>query len=182
MRLTVDGKSSMRTLRLRMDPRITTPETDLRKQFELAGRITAAMDRDFEALQQVRALRGVLKDRRASTRDRGLSERLAALDTRAASLESGPEDAGFARWSGRLATLLNVVTSADAPPTAQAIAAFDETEKLLSGGLASWEQLVRQDVPALNEALRGAGLSELPDLKAAGAALPPPGAAPDNEE
>jgi len=182
VRLTVDGKSSMRTLRLRMDPRITTPETDLRKQFELAGRITAAMDRDFEALQQVRALRGVLKDRRASTRDRGLSERLAALDTRAASLESGPEDAGFARWSGRLATLLNVVTSADAPPTAQAIAAFDETEKLLSGGLASWEQLVRQDVPALNEALRGAGLSELPDLKAAGAALPPPGAAPDNEE
>jgi hypothetical protein len=140
------------------------------------------MDRDFEALQQVRALRAVLKDRREKTRDRALSERLAALDTRAAGLEGGPGGEGFTRWSGRLAALLNVVAGAEAAPTAQAMTAFGETEKLLSGGLQSWEELVRRDVPALNETLRGAGLPEVPDLKAAGAALPPPGAAPENEE
>ncbi len=182
VRLTVGGRSESQTLRLAMDPRVTVSEADLRRQLELANRITAAMDRSFEGLRQVRALRIAVGQRREAAGKRALSGSLAALDARTAAFENGPEDGGFARWNARLGAVLKAVAGADAAPTAQASAAFEGIEKALSAGLRNWEDLIVRDLPAVNGELRAAGLAPLPDPKKAAVGLPQPSAWPENEE
>jgi hypothetical protein len=44
VRLTVDGVTQERTLRVAMDPRVQTPQAALRQQFELSMRIRNALD------------------------------------------------------------------------------------------------------------------------------------------
>lgn len=57
VRLTVDGRSTEQPLVVKMDPRVTTPEEGLRRQFDLSMRITRVLDRrtasDPPALQQI---------------------------------------------------------------------------------------------------------------------------------
>src|SRR5579864_2548942 len=57
VRLTVDGRSYTQILTVRMDPRVKTPPAGLLQQFTLATKVTGMMQRDYEALQQIRELR-----------------------------------------------------------------------------------------------------------------------------
>src|SRR6266403_74677 len=86
VRLTVDGKTYMQPLNVRMDPRIKTSEVDLRKQFEMEAGIVEGMNETFEALQQVRALRPQLADRAGKAKG-ALADSLSALDKQVAELE-----------------------------------------------------------------------------------------------
>ncbi|MGH9317898.1 MAG: hypothetical protein ACRD1P_12425, partial [Thermoanaerobaculia bacterium] len=130
VRLTAGGRSLAQPLSLKMDPRVTTPEAQLRQQSELATRIAQVMNRDFETLERVRALRWELQKRKERVKEGVLAGEIAALAAKAAALEGQSEGAGtptagtqsLTRLSRRLATLLNVVDGADAAPTAQATA------------------------------------------------------------
>ncbi|HYR46300.1 MAG TPA: hypothetical protein VER78_04780, partial [Thermoanaerobaculia bacterium] len=77
---------------------------------------------------------------------------------------AGTEETDLSRLNGQLATLLEVVEETDAKPTAATAAAFADVVRGLAGKLASWGRLTAQDLPALNEELRKAGLPpiELP--------------------
>jgi len=50
VRLSVDGKTYSQPLTVRMDPRVKTSDTDLRKQFEMEAGIVEGMNDTFEAL------------------------------------------------------------------------------------------------------------------------------------
>jgi len=108
VRLTVAGTSLEQQFQVRMDPRVPTPPEGLAAQVDLARRITAALRRNAEALKETRALPEEAPGRTALLGD----------------LEKLSKD---------LIALLEVVTSTDAAPTRQAVAATADLEKALEG-------------------------------------------------
>ncbi len=179
VKLAANGKTYSQPLIIKMDPRVKVSGGDLKTQFELETKIVADMERDFEALASLRALRTKLRQIQA-TDGAGLQSRIAELDKKAADLEgtaggygasflSTPEGRALARLNAALNNLLATVDSADAAPTTQAVAMFEEVHRVLGEQLERWVELQKRDIPALNQELKHAGASEI-DLK------PTPGA------
>jgi DNA repair exonuclease SbcCD ATPase subunit len=146
----------------------------LRQQFELSMQAYAGMGRSREALESVRKLRAQLKDLRARTTQQGdLATALAALDERAAAIESGGAGGAapsannananktLARVNSAMRSLLDLLQDADAQPTTQAVAASAEWQRTLDEVLARWTELKSKDVASLNAQLRAANLPPL---------------------
>src|SRR4029077_5959072 len=92
VKLTVGADSFAQTLRVEMDPRVATSAGDLARQFEVASRICGAMRRDFQAIAQIKALRGKVKPLREKISAKGVADALASLDRKLAVLQSGPAE------------------------------------------------------------------------------------------
>ena len=176
VKLTAAGKTYSQPLVIKMDPRVKASPEDLRAQFELETRIVNAMQRDFEALVQLRSLRTKLRDIQGKD-GAELQSKIASLDKEAAELEgtsggygatflSTPAGRGLARLNAGLNSLLSAVDSADAAPTSQEVATFDEVHRALEEQLDRWAKIQQQSVPALNQDLKHAGVPEI-DLKPA---------------
>jgi hypothetical protein len=165
-----------------MDPRVKASPEDLRAQFQAEMKIANDMHRDFEALEQVKALRSKLQEAAKSAKAPALVK---ATDEKAALIEgtpggygaqylSTPEARGLARLNSGFGSLLAIVQSADAAPTTQAIAMLSELEKALDEQLTKWKELQAQDLPALNKALKQAKLATI--------TIPSPGDLPASGE
>jgi photosystem II stability/assembly factor-like uncharacterized protein len=174
--LTVDGKRYSQSLEIRMDPRVKTSVENLRAQFELDQKIAHTLHRDYQALQQVRSLRTQLKSLEVSRPGPDIARLLGVLESKTAALEgdeggfgtrflSTPEGRSLARLNSGFNALVSALDSADAAPTAQQTAIFDELEKALDEQLAAWELLKSKDVPELNQRLKKAGAPELDPQK-----------------
>ncbi len=173
VKLTVDGKTYAQPLAVKMDPRIKTSEADLRKQFAMQAGSIEGMNASYAALAQVRSLRAQLKDRAAKAGKGGAADSLAALDKQAAELEgaaqtaffglpsSGKQSATFSTLNQHFNTLLSVADSADATPTTQATAVYEELRKALDDLTSRWKKMKESDVPSVNALLKKAKLPEL---------------------
>jgi hypothetical protein len=150
-----------------MDPRVKTSPEDLRQQFELDQKIADVLNKDYEALQQVRSLRSQLKAL-AGVPD-AIKKTAADLEAKAAPIEgeeggygtrylSTPEGRSLSRLNSGLSALVSALDTADAAPTTQQVAMFVELEKALEEQLSTWGQLKSKDIPELNEQLKKAGL------------------------
>jgi photosystem II stability/assembly factor-like uncharacterized protein len=171
VKLTVDGRSYSQPLIVKMDPRITTPLADLRKQFEMQSGSVEGMNKSFEALVQVRSVRAQLKERAAKAGKSALADAIAALDKQAAELEGGTQNRFFGLPPGakqpenfsllnqHFGGILGVADSADAAPTTQATAVYKELNEAFEELMSRWTKIQRQDIPALNGELKKAGLT-----------------------
>ena len=119
VRLTVNGQTQTQPLVVTMDPRVTTSQAELQRQFALSTKLAGLLRQDFDALEEVRALRAATSD--------------ADLDTTAAALESSLE-----RLNGDLSSLYGIVEGADVGPTSQVVEATGRTERALLDTLARW--------------------------------------------
>jgi hypothetical protein len=194
VKLTVDGKSYSQPLMVKIDPRITTPLVDLRKQFEMQSGSVEGMNKSFEALQQVKSLRAQLQERTrvAKSLPPTLIASLAALDKQAGELEGGTQSRffglppgakqpeNFSSLNQHFGGILGVADSADAAPTTQATAVFKELNAALEQLMARWAKIQQQDIPALNGELKKAGLAAVDPSKTS-AAEPSPDADGDDE-
>ena len=183
VKLTAGGKCYSRPLTIKMDPRVKASADDLRAQFQAETKIADAIHRDFQALQQLRAFRGKLKDvaqaagAKAPALLKPTNEKAALIEGTpggyGAQYLSTPAGRGLARLNSGFSTLLAIVQSADATPTSQAVVTLGELEKALEEQLTNWQQMQTQDIPALNKALKQAKLPAItipgPDSKASGA-------------
>jgi len=171
VKLTVDGVSFTEPLTIRMDPRVKETVGNLQAQFDLEIKITGAMQRDFAALTQVRNLRARLKEL-LQPGGHNVQFALTDLDKRVAEVEgaeggygasflNGPSGRGLVRLNQGLNNLLGVADSADAAPTTQAVAMFDDVAKALDEQLAGWAEIQKKDLPALNAALKQAGIPQI---------------------
>jgi len=163
VKLTVDGSSYTQPLAVKMDPRVKTPGEGLTQQFEISVRITQALERDHQAVEQVRGLRSQLKELRERVRERPLVDAISGLEQKLFALEgspSGNEDT-LARLNTQLGALLGIVQEADLAPTTQARAAVADRENALTGLLARLTELSEKEVTPLNARLRKAGLPSL---------------------
>ena len=174
-KLTVEGKGYIQPLVVKMDPRIKASEADLRKQFEMEQGSTEGMNESYETLRQVQSVRAQLKDRSSVARSlpKNLLDALGALDKKTSDLEgaarssffglppSGKQPENFSTLNQHFATTLTVADSADAPPTTQAEAAYQELERALDDLLARWKKLQQSDIPSINALLKQSGLTEI---------------------
>jgi hypothetical protein len=160
LRLTVDGRTTSQPLTIRMDPRVRVTPVALARQFGAARRLAAAMQRAYDGVQGVRALRAQTRALREGVITGPLADTVAALDRQLAGIESGGRET-LTRYAGDLAGLLDLIDGVDAAPTTQAAQAVEMLETKLSQVLARWEAIYRRDVPRVNARLKAAGLAEL---------------------
>ncbi|MGH9928462.1 MAG: WD40/YVTN/BNR-like repeat-containing protein, partial [Pyrinomonadaceae bacterium] len=164
VKLSVDGRTETAPLEVKMDPRVKTSPLALRQQLMLETRIMQAMWDSYQSVRQINELRAQLKELQGKLNsDPGAKPLLDAaleLDEKAAELiavEQGWPPVGIvsaASLNGVLVSLMVLVDSADAAPTAQAASAFGSYRKLLDRQLAKWAALKAQDIPALNALLQ----------------------------
>jgi photosystem II stability/assembly factor-like uncharacterized protein len=168
VQLTAGGKTLIQTLVVKMDPRVKTPADELRQQFELETKISAAMHQDYVALMEVRRLRNQIGKLKSSA-TAGAPASIQTLDEKAALLEGGSgstflnDAAGVSlvRLNSGLNQLLAAVDSADTAPTSQAAAMFNEVSRALEKQLAAWNQIKTSELPALNQQLEHANLAPI---------------------
>lgn len=175
VKLIVDGRNLTRPLTVKMDPRVNTPPEGVAQQFAIAMRCHEGMHQIHETLAQIRHLRTQLKEARDRAAQNPVTEAIAALDRKAATLEGEPlgprarfgggmrgagrgVEKSLTRLSGELGGLLALVEGADATPTMQAVAASDDLQRTFTELLGRWNELKEKDLKVLNEKLREAKL------------------------
>ena len=185
VRLIARGQLYVRSLEVKMDPRVIASPADLAAQFALASKICDAMNASYAALQQVRAVRAQAEALSRKAPKGALADAIHELEEKAASFEGEarrfgplPKQDGFAKLNGALLQLLGVVDSADAAPTEPARRTFAEVQRSLADVTHQWEEVKARDIPSLNDRLRGASLPAI-DLTS----TPPPSEEPlDSDE
>ena len=190
LKLTVGSKTFSQPLTVKMDPRVKASTADLTQQFQLETKIAGLINRDHDALQQVRSVRDQLQGRLSNRSVApALSQALHDLDQKAAGLD-GSGGRAQARLGGggenlvmansNLTSLLNAVDSTDVLPTTQQVAAGNDLQQTVDKLLAQWSAVSTKDLPALNEQLKGSGQPTI-DLKTAPASDTATGAAADED-
>lgn len=167
--LTVNGKSYSQPLTLRMDPRVKTPTAGLQQQFQVAKALYDDAVKISAAMDEANGIRAQLKDRHdhaqgatAETLD-AFSKKLEALAGGAGGRRGrgGAQTDSLGSVRGALLGLMGIVSDADVTPASQVIATAAETEKKVPTTLQSWQQFKQQDLAALNQQLRSAGVAEI---------------------
>jgi hypothetical protein len=173
--LTVDGKKYSQPLVVRMDPRLKTPTAELEEQFRLSKELYDQWLALASITENVRAIRARLTDLRGRAPEGELKTNLDALSAKLQTLTGGgggpgrggagggaaggaPARSTVASVTASLRTLFNLVEEIDAAPTPQAAAAATDVLKDSRSLQESWRAITSQDIPALNDLLRSAGL------------------------
>lgn len=168
VRLEADGRSFDQPMEIRRDPRLPWTDADLQRQFDLSIRIRDRVTAAHEAARKILELRRRLAPVTAVSSkmaapivsagkalDRDLADILEALVQMR--IRDGNDVLSYPiRLNNRIASVGAVVGSADAPPTDQAVAAFDELSKELDVVLARLDGIGTR-LAALNDQLRAAG-------------------------
>ncbi|HEY7515011.1 MAG TPA: glycosyl hydrolase [Vicinamibacteria bacterium] len=172
IRLVAGGKSLTAPVEVRLDPRVTTSAADLRRQFDAMVEIRETLGRAHETILEIRAVRSQLKalKERLGDSEKGKAVVAAAdaLDAKTSPLEAGllqlkaRSSQDMCNWptmlNSKLAWLSNVVDSADAAPTRQALELFAELKARTEALVGPWKQALARDVPALNELMQKEGV------------------------
>jgi photosystem II stability/assembly factor-like uncharacterized protein len=171
-RLTVADKPYSVPLEVKPDPRVQATAADLAKQFELATEIARRTGQANDAVNQMRDLRtqlAELKERyEKDARARELLAAAEALEKKVTPVEeeivqtkskASEDPLNYpVRVNNKLLLLQQTVESADAAPTQQSYAVFDELSRQLDAALAQWRQILNTDVPALNALIQKSNL------------------------
>jgi photosystem II stability/assembly factor-like uncharacterized protein len=182
VRLTVGGHSFTASLTVKLDPRVKTPPAGIQQMFGLQTRLAALLTSSSEAMFATRSLQeqldqlsgkatGAAADaiEKFTPKLKAVTEPVAAPTAPAPPAKKGkPATAAPVATPVPLkdvntaaSTLYAEVDRADAEPTAAQLNATATAESNASAVLKLWETLKTTDLPALNEALRGAALPEL---------------------
>ena len=172
--LTLGGKSYQQLLTLVMDPRVKTSNADLAEQFKLSKDLYDewwALNSISESIRRLRSQIAELGPRvpegDLKTHLNALGEKLQAL---AGAGGGGPGGGGavgggarvsVASATGRLRTLFNLAEEVDVAPTPQVRSAVPDVVKDSRALQQSWQLIKSQDITALNQELRAAGLPTL---------------------
>ena len=163
-----------------MDPRVKVSQADLQKELDLEMQLASAITQSSEAVSQARSVHEQLGKLAESTNG-SLKDSVKALDSKMSAVLEGPKDPlpsaptepALAGSNSTMIALYKEVEKADAPPTVAQAEAFTKTEGELGAALKRWDEVKANELPPLNQQLRGAGLPELrldlpPQQKAGG--------------
>jgi hypothetical protein len=167
-RLTAAGETLSQAFEVRKDPRLATSEADFAKQQELLLKVRDKLTATHDGVTRLRGVRDQVKT--ASERAKG-SEAEKAIQESADTLGkklTAVEEALYQtknrasqdplnypiRLNNKLAALGGTVASADAAPTLQSYAVYDELVARIDAELASLDRLLADDVPAFNRLVR----------------------------
>ncbi len=171
VRLTVGAWSQTRTFRLLADPRVSATQADLDQQFALLIRIRDRLGEANQAVTRIRELKtqldgvsqraGALSDAAAARTLRAradtLRQRLSAVEEAIYQVRnrSSQDPLNYPiRINNKIAALGGVVAGADARPTDQEFAVFEDLSAQLQVQLDRLRAIIETDVPAFNAMVR----------------------------
>jgi hypothetical protein len=168
VKLTVEGKTLTQNFEIKPDPRVTTTPADYTKQLELSLKIRDKLSETHNAVIQIRDVRKQVEDllKRVAGQPnfKVVNDAGTALNKNLTSIEealyqtknqSNQDPLNFPiRLNNKLASLGGVVGSAEAAPTTQSYAVYDELVTQIDAELQKLAQLMRTDVPAFNQLVR----------------------------
>ena len=168
--LTAGGKKYEQPLTLVMDPRVKTSTSDLAEQYKLSKQLYDEWLALNSISDQVRRIRGQITELRPRVADANLKTKVDAFAEKLQNL-AGAGGGGFgggaaggsarvtvASATGRIRTLFNLIEEVDLAPMPQVVAAIPDVVKDSRGIQESWRLINTQEIPALNQELRTAGL------------------------
>jgi hypothetical protein len=167
VRLTVNGKTFIAPLTVKMDPRVKTPPAGLQQMFNLETGLAALLTSSSEVVIQARSIREQV-DKLSGKASGSTAESIEAFKKKLKMLTGiwavfspGGSELTLSRVNGDVSTLYGEVYRADAAPTVAQVEAAKAAERDAATVQKQWDAFKTTDVPALNNALRGAGLQEI---------------------
>jgi hypothetical protein len=168
VKLTVDGNTMTESFEVKPDPRLATSAADFAKQFELGLKIRDKVSETHNAIIQIRDVRkqvdDLLKRIAGQPNYKAINDAATALNKNLTSVEeslyqtknrSSQDPLNFPiRLNNKLAALAGVVQSADAAPTDQSYAIYDDLVAQIDAQLAKLGQIMKTEVPAFNQLVR----------------------------
>jgi photosystem II stability/assembly factor-like uncharacterized protein len=170
VRLRTGDVDQTREFEIGLDPRLRGQVTteQLQERFDLALRIRDRVSAANDAVIRIRELKTAIDARLEQTDDRGIARQAETVKTRLGAVEeeiyqvrnqSSQDPLNFPiKLNNKLAALMGVVESAEAPPTAQSYEVFDYLSGKLQEQLDRLEAVVSADLARLNELLTSKGL------------------------
>ena len=150
--LTADGNSYSQTFQVKMDPREKVSDKVLNDQLKLALKIWNTASDQFQIQTALESLSKSLSSiQKADKPDDKISTAADDLKTKINSLRSLLASNGIAGLEG-------AVMSADREPTKAMYEAFDIRSKNTKLAEDQWKKIKSEDLPKLNELLKGSGI------------------------
>jgi photosystem II stability/assembly factor-like uncharacterized protein len=164
-RLTVGDKTLTQSFEVKKDPRLDTTPEDFAKQFELLMKIRDKVNEMHDAILKIRDVRKQVDDVTGRVKDqpggKAIADAAKTLKTNLTAIEeelyqtknqSSQDPLNYPiRLNNKLAALTGVVASADAAPTAQSFAVYDDLVRQIDAQLAKLEQIMKTELPAFNK-------------------------------
>jgi hypothetical protein len=178
VRLTVDGKTQEKALKITMDPRSPATSQVLAQQFELGHQVfvetiearralaeTGSVQKQLADLQQ-RLTQQTPEQQKRQTLITQLRSMLAAAQSEIGNILTNKDHApnagaGLQTAYTGLASALRVVESGDREVPSQAVAVYQESSAQIKAGIAAWTQFKQTRLAQLNQRLREANLSPI---------------------
>ncbi|HEX8503497.1 MAG TPA: hypothetical protein VF659_23135 [Pyrinomonadaceae bacterium] len=199
VKLTADGQTYTQTFEIRKDPRLQTTQEEFAKQLALLTKIRDKLTETHNAVAQIRDVRHQLDVLLKRVGDQPGGKQVAAaggqLDRKLRAVEeelyqtknqSSQDPLNFPiRLNNKLAALGGVVASADAQPTEQSYALYDELASKIDAQLRQLNQVMADDLKSFNALVRSSDIPAVivkPSTPAAGAQGAAPGGGPEEEE
>jgi photosystem II stability/assembly factor-like uncharacterized protein len=164
VRLTAMGKSMSEPLQVKLDPTITTSQSDLEKQFDLAVKISDRISQAHETVNHIRYIRaqlqslqerlsGAPQSKQIVSSAKSLGEKISAVEDALFQVHKTAEKDSF-NYGGRLndmfIALHEYVEQADAAPTAAMYEVFKYLDQQLQQQLSLWRSISDTDIRAFN--------------------------------
>jgi photosystem II stability/assembly factor-like uncharacterized protein len=176
VRLKTGGQVYRQALEVKMDPRVVAARNELQSSLELQLRISALLEKNYDAYQQTKKLRARLAELANRPKEDPIAIAASALDAKVAALEGEatpiletPTTASFMAVNDTLTALMALVDGADFAPSEESFAANRRICKGSNEALAILQELKNKDVATLNTLLGKSGLTALqgfPELAA----------------
>ncbi|GBD32603.1 Ycf48-like protein [bacterium HR33] len=174
VRLKTGNVTQTQEFEIKLDPRLEGQVTiaQLQERFDFAMRIRDRVSDANEAVIRIRNIKSAVDDRLKKTSDQAVVRQADLVKTRLSAIEGeihevrnrsnqDPLNYGI-KLNNKLAALIGVVESAEAPPTTQSYAVFRHLDTLLQKQLDALERVIQTDVAQLNQLLRSRNLDPVP--------------------
>ena len=169
VRLTVDGKTMRQPITVRLDPRLKYTTEELRRQLELAQKLTAIMNSTYEGYTQAAQLLAEVTNRVAALKQDSALASAKDVESKVRGLTDAA--GGFGPMNRDVTRLTIAVDQSDSPPASEIVETFTGMCQEAKAVLSRWNDLRTKDVPQLNAVL---GQQSLPPLTAPRQGLPDP--------
>lgn len=168
VKLTVDGKSLTEGFEVRKDPRVATTQEEFQKQFDLLLKIRDKFSETSDAISNIRDVKRQVDEyakrvgSQAGMKDivdagKALNDKLTAIEQELYQTknQSSQDPLNFPiRLNNKLAALAGSIAGADAQPTDQQVAVYDDLVAKINVQLDKLKQVMATDVPAFNKLAR----------------------------
>lgn len=168
VKLTVDGRTQTQSFEIKRDPRIEATQEDLQRQFDFLIKVRDKVTETHDAITQIRETRRQMDDVVARTREqpngKAIADAAKTINDKMRQIEetlyqtknqSNQDPLNYPiRLNNKLAALTGVAAGADAAPTAQTLAVYDEVAGKIDEQLKRLAEVMQKDIPAFNKLVR----------------------------